>query len=95
MIFNKLGRFNNTLTLMIIQFNKYPAAGNDFRVIDNRDDRFNPCDFKIILRGSYVIDSANASVISGHFDTNPVIKEEEVGCHAGYRSIEAGSKIKN
>ena len=79
MIFNKLGRFNNTLTLMIIQFNKYPAAGNDFRVIDNRDDRFNPCDFKIILRVNNVIASANASVISGHFDTNPVRERRRSG----------------
>ncbi|MDO9581006.1 MAG: diaminopimelate epimerase [Bacteroidales bacterium] len=48
MIFNILQRINNTLTLMIIVFNKYQGAGNDFIIIDNRKDIFNPDDSGLI-----------------------------------------------
>jgi diaminopimelate epimerase len=50
MIFNKLERFNNTLTQMIIPFNKYQGTGNDFIIIDNRKNIFNPADPKLINR---------------------------------------------
>ena len=48
MIFNYLQRFNNTLTLMAIVFNKYQGAGNDFIIIDNRKGFFNPDDSRLI-----------------------------------------------
>jgi len=48
MIFNKLGSFNNTLTLINLTFNKYQGAGNDFIIIDNRDGIFNPSDSNLI-----------------------------------------------
>jgi len=48
MIFNKLERFNNSLTQMIIPFNKYQGTGNDFIIIDNRNSFFNPDDSKLI-----------------------------------------------
>jgi diaminopimelate epimerase len=50
MIFNKLDSFNNTLTLMTITFNKYQGAGNDFIIIDNRSNKINPSDSKLINR---------------------------------------------
>ena len=48
MIFNILYRFNNTLTMMTIAFNKYQGTGNDFIIIDNRDSHFNPADTNLI-----------------------------------------------
>ena len=48
MIFNNLQRFNNTLTPMTILFNKYQGAGNDFIIIDNRKDIFNPDNSNLI-----------------------------------------------
>ena len=48
MIFNKLERFNNTLTQMQIPFNKYHGTGNDFIIIDNREGIFNPADTALI-----------------------------------------------
>jgi diaminopimelate epimerase len=42
--------FNNYLTLMIISFNKYQGAGNDFIIIDNRKGAFNPEDSGLINR---------------------------------------------
>jgi len=48
MIINNLKSFNNTLTLMIIVFNKYQGAGNDFVIIDNRKGDFNPDDSNLI-----------------------------------------------
>jgi diaminopimelate epimerase len=48
MIFNGLDIFNNTLTMMILAFNKYQGTGNDFIIIDNRDSSFNPSDTKLI-----------------------------------------------
>jgi diaminopimelate epimerase len=50
MIFNKLERFNISLTSMIIPFNKYHGTGNDFIIIDNRKSIFNPADTKLINR---------------------------------------------
>jgi len=35
MIFNNLQTFNNTLTLIIIGFNKYDGSGNGFIITDN------------------------------------------------------------
>jgi diaminopimelate epimerase len=79
MIFNKLPRFNNTLTPMITGFNKYRGTVNDFSIIDNRKGVFNPDDSGIINKsddrrfgsGTGVKASAIASVLSGHFDTIP------------------------
>jgi diaminopimelate epimerase len=48
MIFNKLERFNNSLTQMQIPFNKYHGTGNDFIIIDNRKGLFNPSDTNLI-----------------------------------------------
>jgi diaminopimelate epimerase len=48
MIFNNLQRFNNTLTMTTIVFNKYQGAGNDFIIIDNRKDIFNPDNSNLI-----------------------------------------------
>jgi diaminopimelate epimerase len=50
MIFNNLQRFNNYLTLMIIVFNKYQGAGNDFIIIDNRNSIFNPENSELIKK---------------------------------------------
>ena len=43
-------RFNITLTLMTILFNKYQGAGNDFIIIDNQIGNFNQHDFNLINR---------------------------------------------
>ena len=48
MAFNNLQRFNNTLTKMILIFNKYQGSGNDFIIIDNRTAIFNPGDSDLI-----------------------------------------------
>ena len=48
MIFNNLQTFNNTLTLMIIVFNKYQGTGNDFVIIDNRKSIVDPLDSNLI-----------------------------------------------
>ena len=48
MIFNNLQRINFTLTLMIIVFNKYQGTGNDFIIIDNRNQVINPDDSSLI-----------------------------------------------
>jgi diaminopimelate epimerase len=48
MIFNKLERFNNSLTHMQIPFNKYHGTGNDFIIIDNRNNLINPSDTILI-----------------------------------------------
>ena len=48
MIFNKLEKFNITLTHMQTAFNKYQGTGNDFIIIDNRDGSFNPEDTALI-----------------------------------------------
>jgi len=50
MIFNILHRINNSLTLMIIVFNKYQGAGNDFIIIDNRNSVFNPENSELIKK---------------------------------------------
>jgi diaminopimelate epimerase len=50
MVFTNLQRFNFTLTIMITVFNKYQGAGNDFVIIDNRNDIFNPDDSVLINR---------------------------------------------
>jgi diaminopimelate epimerase len=50
MIFNILQRFNFTLTMVSLQFNKYQGAGNDFIIIDNRKEVFNPDDSELITR---------------------------------------------
>jgi diaminopimelate epimerase len=36
--------------MTVIAFNKYQGAGNDFIIIDNRDNKFNPDDSKLINR---------------------------------------------
>lgn len=48
MMFSNLQTFNNTLTKMPIAFNKYHGAGNDFIIIDNRNNVFNPSDNSLI-----------------------------------------------
>jgi len=68
MTFNNLHRFNNTLTQMIIQFNKNQSSGSNFICIDNCRGIFNP-DYP---DGTDVTFSAIASASSGHFDTSPV-----------------------
>jgi diaminopimelate epimerase len=50
MNFSNIQRFNITLTPMTIQFNKYQGAGNDFVMIDNRNNNFNPEDYTLINR---------------------------------------------
>jgi diaminopimelate epimerase len=50
MIFNNLQRINFNLTRMIIVFNKYQGAGNDFIIIDNRSEVINPVDSDLINR---------------------------------------------
>jgi hypothetical protein len=42
MIFNNLHRFNNTLTLIIIQFNIFRETVNYLITIDNRERNFSP-----------------------------------------------------
>ena len=78
MTFNNLRRFNNTLTQIIIQFNKNQEPCNNFICIDNCKAINNPDNSD----GSGVTSSAIASVLSGHFDTNPVRKEEGVRSEA-------------
>ena len=48
MIFNRLYRFNNTLTMTTITFNKFQGTGNDFIMIDNRYSQIDPSDNKLI-----------------------------------------------
>jgi diaminopimelate epimerase len=50
MIFNKLDRFNITLTHMQIAFNKYQGTGNDFIIIDNRNGSFDPANMALVNR---------------------------------------------
>jgi diaminopimelate epimerase len=50
MVLTNFQRFNFTLTMMTIVFNKYQGAGNDFIIIDNRKGIFNPDDSKLINR---------------------------------------------
>jgi diaminopimelate epimerase len=50
MIFNNLQRINFNLTLMIIVFNKYQGTGNDFIIIDNRQEVINPTNSALIER---------------------------------------------
>ena len=45
---NYLQSFNITLTPMRVVFNKYQGAGNDFIIIDNRNNIFNPDDSNLI-----------------------------------------------
>jgi diaminopimelate epimerase len=47
---NYLQRINNTLTPMTVVFNKYQGAGNDFIIIDNRNDIFNSENSALINR---------------------------------------------
>ena len=73
MIFNILDRFNNTLTLMTITFNKYQGAGNDFIIIDNRKGIFNPSDSKLINRlcdRRFGIGADGLILISGYKDAD-------------------------
>jgi diaminopimelate epimerase len=48
MVYINFQRFNITLTLMTVLFNKYQGAGNDFIIIDNRKAIFNPDDSGLI-----------------------------------------------
>jgi diaminopimelate epimerase len=71
MIFNKLERFNNSLTQMIIPFNKYHGTGNDFIIIDNRQSIFNPADTKLVNRlcnRRFGIGADGLILISAHKD---------------------------
>lgn len=43
-------KFNNTLTMIEIPFNKYQGSGNDFIIINNLDSFFNPDDHVFISR---------------------------------------------
>ena len=73
MIFNILERFNNTLTLMTLQFNKYQGAGNDFIIIDNRKTILDPDDSKLINRlcdRRFGIGADGLILISGYRDTD-------------------------
>jgi diaminopimelate epimerase len=53
---------------MIIQFNKFQGAGNDYIIIDNREGIFISDNYS----GTGVAASVIASVLSGHFDTTTV-----------------------
>ena len=77
MIFNILGRFNNTLTLITLTFNKYQGAGNDFIIIDNRSSIFNPSDSKLINRlcdRRFGIGADGLILISAHPDADYEMK---------------------
>lgn len=50
MTINNISCFNNNLTQMIIPFNKYQGAGNDFIIIDNRKSVFNPLNSVLIKK---------------------------------------------
>jgi diaminopimelate epimerase len=50
MIFFNFQRINFNLTLMIIVFNKYQGTGNDFIIIDNRNQKIIPDDSTLINR---------------------------------------------
>ena len=69
MTFNILQRFNNTLTMKTISFNKYQGAGNDFIIIDNRNGHFNPSDSKLINKlcdRRFGIGADGLILVSGH-----------------------------
>lgn len=73
MTFNILRRFNNTLTMKIVSFNKYQGAGNDFIIIDNRDSQFNPSDSKLINKlcdRRFGIGADGLILVSGHNDSD-------------------------
>jgi len=71
MIFNILQRFNFNLTMAILQFNKYQGVGNDFIIIDNRKDVFNPDDSELINRmcnRRFGIGADGLILLSDHMD---------------------------